>query len=120
MEEEGNRLFTLSRPDALSSVRLSEDLQVPFRNYPLSHGGQKLLEYLPISVRYPKPPSGLAPSLSKGFAAAAVPIGFKVHRAACVPASALTDSELKSLVAHTRLNVNMSSSLHYFLLEDTV
>ncbi len=57
----------------------------------VSHTVEKLLERPPISIRYPKPHSGLAPSLSKGFAAVTVPIGFKVHRTACISVSTLTD-----------------------------
>lgn len=39
----------------------------------------------------PKPHSGLAQSLSKGFAVATAPTDFKVHRTACVSVSTLTD-----------------------------
>lgn len=70
---------------------VSEDLQVPLRIHPLSHREQKLLACLPISIRYPKPNSGLAQSLSKGFAVVNVPLGFKVHRTACVSVLTMTD-----------------------------
>lgn len=64
---------------------------MPFRIQLLMPRVQKLLECLPISIHYPKPQSGLAPSLSNGFAAVPVPIGFKVHKTACVSVSTLTD-----------------------------
>lgn len=54
------------------------------RIHPLSHRAQKVLEWLTIRIRHLKPQSGLAPSLSKGFAVVTVSVGFKVHETACL------------------------------------